>query len=40
MNILINLFVITGIYIFLGILLLTPFILSARISHWEEANRK
>ena len=39
MSILINIFVFLSAYTLLGMLLLAPFILSARISHWEEHQR-
>ena len=39
MSLLINILIFLGAYTFLGMLLLSPFILSARISHWEEKHR-
>jgi len=40
MNIIVNVLLILGIYFFLGLLVLTPFVLSARISRWEEKNHR
>ena len=40
MNLIVNVLLILGIYFLLGSLVLTPFMLSARISRWEEKNHR